>query len=71
MDARLAALIVDPGQYDMGAGLAARLGKLWQQLDDPAAKPQFDALLQMPALRTLLAPRMVTHGVADAQDRSV
>ncbi len=64
---QLAALIVDPGQYDMGAGMAARLGKLWQQLDDPAAKPQFDALLQMPALRTLLAPRMVTHGVADAQ----
>ncbi len=64
---RLAALVVDPGQYDMAAGMAARLGKLWQQLDDPAAKPQFDALLDMPAMRTLLGPRMVTNGVADPQ----
>ncbi len=65
---RLAALIVDPGQYDMGAGLGARLGDLWQHhSDDPAAKPQFDALLKNPALRTLLGPRMVTNGVADPQ----
>lgn len=66
-EARLAALIVDPGQYDMAAGLSARLGKLWAQLDDPAAKAQFDALLAMPGLRTLLGPRMVTNGVADPQ----
>jgi hypothetical protein len=64
---RLAALIVDPGQYDMAAGIAARLGELWKLLDDPAAKPKFDALLQNPALRTMLAPRMVTNGVADPQ----
>lgn len=64
---RLAALIVDPGQYDMAAGLAARLGKLWQHVDDPGAKAQFDALLEIPALRALLAPRMVTHGAADPQ----
>lgn len=64
---RLAALVVDPGQYDMAAGMPARLGKLWQHLDDPAAKPQFDALLDMPAMRTLLGPRMVTNGVADPQ----
>lgn len=64
---RLAALIVDPGQYDMAAGMAARLGKLWPRLDDPAAKPQFDALLDMPGMRTLLGPRMVTNGVADPQ----
>jgi pimeloyl-ACP methyl ester carboxylesterase len=63
----LAALVVDPGQYDMAAGMAARLGKLWQHLDDPAAKAQFDALLEMPAMRTLLGPRMVTNGVADPQ----
>jgi len=61
------ALIVDPGQYDMASGMAARLGKLWPQLDDPAAKPQFDALLGMPGMRTLLGPRMVTNGVADPQ----
>ena len=64
---RLAALIVDPGQYDMAAGLAGRLGELWQHVDDPAAKPQFDALLKIPALRTLLGPRMVTNGAADPQ----
>jgi Alpha/beta hydrolase family len=64
---RLAALIVDPGQYDMAAGVAARLGKLWQHVDDPAAKAQFDALLEIPAMRTLLGPRMVTNGVADPQ----
>ena len=66
-ESRLAALIVDPGQYDMAAGAAARLGKLWQQLDDPAAKAQFDALLEVAAMRTLLGPRMVTNGVADPQ----
>jgi len=64
---RLAALIVDPGQYDMAAGVARRLGPLWQHVDDPAAKAQFDALLEIPALRTLLGPRMVTNGVAGPQ----
>jgi Esterase FrsA-like len=64
---RLAALIVDPGQYDMSAGIAARLGELWQHVDDPAAKVQFDALLNRPAMRTMLGPRMVTNGVADPQ----
>lgn len=64
---QLTALIVDPGQYDMAAGLAVRLGKLWPHIDDPAAKPRFDALLQMPGMRTLLGPRMVTNGVADPQ----
>ncbi len=64
---RLAALIVDPGQYDMAAGLAARLGELWQHVDDRAARARFDALLDVPAMRTLLAPRMVTNGVADPQ----
>ena len=63
----LAALITDPGQYDMAAGLAARLGDLWKSVDDPAAKARFDALLQIPSLRTLLGPRMVTNGVADPQ----
>ncbi len=65
---RLAALVADPGQYDMAAGLGARLGDLWRHHgDDPAAKPQFDALLKVPAMRTLLGPRMVTNGVADPQ----
>jgi len=64
---RLAALIVDPGQCDMAAVLAARFGELWKGVDDPAAKGQFDALLKIPALRTLLGPRMLTNGVADPQ----
>lgn len=64
---RLAALVVDPGQYDLAAGLPARLGELWQHVDDPAFKPQFDALAANPRMRTLLGPRMVTHGVPDAQ----
>ena len=64
---QLAALIADPGQYDMAAGLAGRLGDLWRRVDDPEAKPQFDALLKIPALRALLGPRMVTNGAADPQ----
>jgi len=64
---RLAALIVDPGQYDMAAAMAARLGDLWRHIDDPAAKARFDALLKIPALRVMLGPRMVTNGVADPQ----
>jgi hypothetical protein len=63
----LAALIVDPGQYDMAAGLSARVGALWPHVDDPAFKVRFDALLDIPALRTLLGPRMATNGVADPQ----
>jgi len=59
---RLAAMIVDPGQYDLGKALVTRLGPLADSLDDPAADPQFEALLDMPAFRALLAPRMVTHG---------
>lgn len=64
---RLAAMIVDPGQFDMAAGLPARLGALWPHVDDPASKAQFDALLAVPKMRTLLGPRMVTNGVADPQ----
>jgi len=64
---QLAALVVDPGKYDMAAGVAAHLGGLWEHVDDPTAKPRFDALLEIPALRTLLGPRMVTNGVADPQ----
>lgn len=64
---RLAALVVDPGQFHMAAGVTGRLGELWLLLDDPAAKPKFDALLAVPAMRTLLGPRMVTNGVADPQ----
>jgi hypothetical protein len=60
---RLAALIVDPGQWDMGAAVIDRLGPLGKLVDDPAADPQFEALLGDPALKALLTPRMVTNGV--------
>ena len=59
---RLAALIVDPGQYDMGAAVVARLGPLAQRLDDPTADPEFQGMLDNPAMATLLGPRMVTNG---------
>jgi hypothetical protein len=61
---RLAALVVDPGQFDMAAGLPQRLGDLWERVDDPAADDQFQSLLQLPALNTLFGPRMVTNGVS-------
>ncbi len=60
---RLAALIVDPGQYDIGAVLRARLGDLLDRVDDPAADPDFESLLTIPPVATLFRPRMVTHGV--------
>lgn len=59
---RLAALVVDPGQYDMGTAVVARLGPNAAHLDDPAADPQFEAILQNPAMAGFLAPRMVTNG---------
>jgi hypothetical protein len=59
---RLAALIVDPGQWDEGAAVIDRLGPLAKLIDDPSADPQFTALLDVPALKAMLAPRMVTNG---------
>ncbi len=60
---RLAAMIADPGQYDMGAAATTRLGDLAKQIDDPAADAQFESMLQLPAVKAFLAPRMVTHQV--------
>jgi pimeloyl-ACP methyl ester carboxylesterase len=65
---RLAAMVVDPGQFDMGTAVLAKLGPLAPQAEDPAADPQFDALLENPSLRATLAPRMTTHGVAKARE---
>jgi dienelactone hydrolase len=61
---RLAALIADPGQIDMAQGLPQRLGELWDHVDDPTADDRFEALLAVPALKTLFAPRMTTNGVS-------
>lgn len=60
---RLAAMVADPGQYDIAASLAQRFGELWSSVDDPSADAKWDELLQNPALKTFLLPRMVTHGV--------
>ena len=53
---RLAAMIVDPGQLEMGSAVMNRLGDLGQHLDDPVAAAQFESLLTIPALRAFLAP---------------
>jgi hypothetical protein len=64
---RLAALIVDPGQYDLGKAVTARLGQLADEVDNPAADPQFDSLLEIPALKAMLGPRMATHGTTSVR----
>lgn len=60
---RLAAMIVDPGQFDMGTTLRSRLGDLLDRVDDPSADDQFQSLLTIPGLDALFLPRMATHGV--------
>jgi hypothetical protein len=64
---RLAAMIVDPGQLEMGSAVMNRLGDMGQHLDDPAADAQSEALLTIPALRAFLAPRMATHGLTSVR----
>jgi len=65
---RLAAMVVDPGQFDLGGAIIRRLGDLGQQIDNPGADSQFESLLTIPALKALLAPRMVTHGVTSVRE---
>jgi hypothetical protein len=61
-------MVVDPGQYDIAEGVATRLGDIWTSVDDPKADPQFDALLEIPALGPFFPPRMVTHGVTSVRE---
>ena len=65
---RLAALIVDPGQFDIGAVATARLGDLIDRVDDPTADGEFESLLTIPAVRALFSPRMVTHGTTSVRE---
>ena len=44
---RLAAMIVDPGQLEMGSAVLNRLRELGTHLDDPAADSQFQSLLSV------------------------
>jgi hypothetical protein len=60
---RLAALVVDPGQFDLGSGALARLGDLADEVHDPSADATFQSLLDLPNLKALFEPRMATHGV--------
>ncbi len=64
---RLAAMVVDPGQFDIGAAVS-RLGDLMDRVDDPTADDQFESLLTIPAVRNLFAPRMVTHGMTSVRE---
>jgi hypothetical protein len=61
-------MVVDPGQFDMGAASLEKLGPLAAQTEDPAADPQFDVLLENPQTRAMLAPRMTTHGVTKVRE---
>ena len=65
---RLAAMIADPGQIDTAEAMQARLGELWNHVDDPAADDEFQALLKNPALNTLFGPRMVTNGMTTVRE---
>jgi dienelactone hydrolase len=61
---RLAAMIVDPGQFEMGPALLKQLGPLADHVHDPAADERFQQLLGQPQMQAFLAPRMTTHGVS-------
>jgi pimeloyl-ACP methyl ester carboxylesterase len=65
---RLAALIVDPGQFDIGAAVAARLGPLAEKITDPASDQDFTSLLDIPGFKAFLTPRMATHGVGTVRE---
>jgi dienelactone hydrolase len=64
---RLAALIVDPGQFDMGPALLTKLGPLADLVHDPAADQQFQGLLDQPTMKALFGPRMTTHGLSSVR----
>ena len=65
---RLAALIVDPGQFEMGPALLKQLGPLADHVHDPAADEQFQQLLDQPQMKAFLPPRMTTHGTTTVRE---
>ncbi len=69
-EGRLAALVLDPGQYDVGAAAVERLPPplreaLWR--DDRESEAAFAALEASPAGRRLFRPRMAAHGLSSAR----
>ncbi|UYN93547.1 MAG: alpha/beta fold hydrolase [Enhydrobacter sp.] len=70
VERRLAALVADPGQYDIGAALLERLPPaLLARLDDDDedAVRAFEVLGATPDGALLFHPRMAAHGVATVQ----
>jgi pimeloyl-ACP methyl ester carboxylesterase len=68
---RLAALIADPGQYDLGAALKQRLpDDLLPLLDEDSerAESAFAALLADDSMRRLFEPRMTVHGTGSVRE---
>jgi esterase/lipase len=61
---RLAAMVVDPGQFEMGPALLKNLGPLADHVHDPDADEQFQRLLDQPQMKALFEPRMTTHGLS-------
>jgi pimeloyl-ACP methyl ester carboxylesterase len=59
---RLAAIIADPGEWDLGTPRWLGMVGLANYDHDPAADGQFESLLDDPRMVALLKPRMVTHG---------
>jgi dienelactone hydrolase len=62
---RFAALIADPGQYDLGEISRSRMPKevvAMVEADDPAVDKVFAGMLQDPHRREYFGARMVTHG---------
>lgn len=67
---RLAALVADPGQYDIGAALIAKLPEaLVACIDDDseAAVAAFERLAASPEGALLFKPRMAAHGCTTVQ----
>jgi hypothetical protein len=56
-------MIVDPGQFDLGAAIAERLGPLAEQVGDPSSDAAFESLLEDTGMKALLESRMATHDV--------
>lgn len=68
---RLAALVADPGQYDIGSAMFARLPpNMIERLDEDSqqAHDLFESLAQGGEGAFLFRPRMAAHGVDSVQD---
>lgn len=70
-ESRLAALVADPGQYDIGSAMFARMPpNMIERLDEDSQEAHdiFDSLAQGGEGAFLFRPRMAAHGVKTVQD---